>query len=45
MGKDGEYRSGNFEVLVWAKCIVTCYNLLYMPSYNNNLAWEMELLE
>ena len=28
-------------MLVWAKYIVTCYNLLYTPSYDNNLAWEM----
>ena len=40
----GEWRSENltnFDVLVWAKYIVTCYNLLYTPSYDNNLAWEM----
>ena len=31
----------NFDVLVWAKYIVTCYNLLYTPSHDNNLVWEM----
>ena len=31
----------NFEVLLWAKYIVTCYNLLYTPSYDNNLTWEI----
>ena len=44
MENNGHGRSENltsFDVLVWAKYIVTCYNLLYTPSYDNNLAWEM----
>ena len=31
----------NFDVLVWPKYIVICYNLLYTPSYDNDLTWEM----
>ena len=40
----GEWRSENltnFEVLMCAKYIVTCYNLLYTPSCDNNFTWEM----
>ena len=27
----------NFDVLVWAEYIVTCYNFLSGPRYDNNL--------
>ena len=31
----------NFDVVVWAKYIVPCYNFHSGPRYANNLTWEM----
>ena len=35
----------NFDVLVWAKYIVTCYNLLYIPITIISRGKYPELLE